>query len=112
MAKLTNQEITAVVIEEGYNMTDNINEAIYLLSDGSMISGDFDYGSRGTDHRMIEILMESDRYDDNFWNDVHTQLEVVRLVPESNMALIIEGQELSTAQEALLINTEYEIEVY
>ncbi|WP_353856762.1 hypothetical protein [Bacillus sp. Bos-x628] len=109
---LSISQITETIIEEGYTMTDNFYEAIYMLADGSMISGDFDYGVRGTDHHMIECVMDSDRYDDNFWDDVHTQLNIIRLVPETEIALIKEGQELTEEQQEILKEYSYELEVY
>ncbi|MCY8256471.1 hypothetical protein MOC12_21170 [Bacillus spizizenii] len=109
---MTTEQIVNAIIEEGYNMTDNLDEAIYILADGQLISGDFDYGMRGTDHRMIECIAEGDRYDNNFWENVHNEFQLVRLVPETQIALIIEGQELTAEQEEILNNSSYEIEVY
>lgn len=109
---MTVSQITETLLEEGYNMTDNLYEAIYILEDGSLISGDFDYGLRGTDHRMIECVMDSDRYDENFWKDVHDKLNVVMLVPETSFALIKEGQELTEEQQEVLNGSTYVIEVY
>jgi hypothetical protein len=108
---MTNEQLVNEIIEEGYNMTDNIHEAIYLLSDGQMISGDFDCGMRGTDHRMIECIIDGDRYDNDFWNKVH-ELGLVRLVPETEFALIIEGQELTAIQEKIINEIGFEIEAY
>lgn len=98
--------------EYGYTTTNNPNEAIYIFPNGLMISGDFDCGMRGTDHRMIECFMESDRYDNNFWDDVHEQLKVVRLVPETRFALIAEGQEITSEQLEIINDQGYEIEIY
>lgn len=95
---MNNDQIVSTIIEEGYNMTDNPYEAIYILTDGQLISGDFDYGSRGTDHRMIEIVTPINRYDKNFWDYVHRELKLVMLVPETKVALIKKGQELTAAQ--------------
>lgn len=98
--------------ENGYTFTNNGNEAIYIFPNGLMIDGMFDYGNRSEDHRMIECLMESDRYDDNFWDDVHDQLKVVRLVPETKFALISKGQELTKEQLTLIEKWGYDIEEY
>lgn len=110
---MTTEQLVNAIIEEGYNMTDNLDEAIYILADGQMISGDFDCGVRGTDHRMIDCVADGDRYDgEDFWNNVHNDFQLVRLVPETQIALIIEGQELTEEQEEILNNSSYEIEVY
>lgn len=98
--------------ENGYTFTKNAKEAIYIFPNGLMIDGVFDYGSRCEDHRMIECLMESDRYDNNFWNDVHNQLGVVRLVPETMYALILKGQKLTEQQINIINRNGYEIEEY
>lgn len=98
--------------ENGYTFTKNAKEAIYIFPNGLMIDGVFDYGSRCEDHRMIECLMDSDRYDSNFWEDVHNQLGVVRLVPESMVALIIEGQKLTKEQLTIIKKWKYDIEKY
>lgn len=98
--------------ENGYTFTKNGKEAIYIFPNGLMIDGMFDYGSRSEDHRMIECLMESNRYDNNFWNDVHNQLGVVRLVPESMIALIIQGQELTNEQSTIINKWGYDVEEY
>lgn len=100
------------LIDNGYELTENPMEAIYIFEDGTMIDGIFDCGLRSEDHRMIECLMESDRYDNNFWDDVHSQLKVVRLVPETKFALIAENQILSPIQESIINEYGYEVEVY
>lgn len=109
---MNTNSIIETLEEYGYSTTNNPSEAIYIFPNGLMISGDFDYGSRGTDHRMIECFMESDRYDNNFWNDVHEQLQVVRLVPETMFALIINGQQLTNEQLTIINNNGYEVEIY
>lgn len=98
--------------DNGYNMTDDFSQAIYLLYNGEMISGDFYYGTRSTDHRMIECTMEIDRYDKNFWDEVHERFYIVRLVPESQTALIKVGQKLTDAQAFILTSYMYRVEEY
>lgn len=67
-----------------------------------MISGDFEMGIRGTDHRMIESLTDYSRYDDDFWSKVHAATGVVMYVPETNVALIAENQKITSIQKELL----------
>lgn len=98
--------------EDGYSLTNNIQHAIYIFPNGDMIDGGFDCGSRGEDHRMIECLMNIDRYDNNFWESVHAQLQVVRLVPETKFALIANGQTLTDKQIQAIKKAKYQIEVY
>ncbi|MHC5291055.1 hypothetical protein ACYSTM_21105 [Bacillus licheniformis] len=109
---MNNTQLVNELLEEGYNMTDNPFEAIYILTDGQLISGDFDCGCRGTDHRMIECVIDGDRYEDDFWDKVHTDLGLVRVVPETEIALIKEGQELTAKQEEIISQIGFEIEAY
>lgn len=92
-------------IEDGeFEATNSVYEALAILSDGTMISGDFDCGIRGLDHNALTTETEG-------WDDLHNA-GVIRLVPESGVALIAVGQELSDDQENLLNASEFQIEVY
>jgi hypothetical protein len=108
----TTDEIVQLVIESGYSLTDNIDEAIFLLDDGRMIDGVYDMGKRGEDHIMIEVAMDIDRYHDGFWDKVHEELRLVRLVAETKFALIKQGQKLTSKQAEILSKTDYRIEEY
>ena len=55
--QVTDKQIKAYVEDYGYEMTDNLDEALYILRDGSMISGGYDMGIRGEDHNMIVDLI-------------------------------------------------------
>lgn len=92
--------------------TTNIDEAIYILEDGSLIDGVYDMGMRSEDHRCIEAGIDLNRYDSNMWEVLHDTYKVVRLVPETRYALIKQGQELNEIQIQLLSLTDYEIEEY
>ena len=102
------------LLEAGVKFTNNVAEAIYLLPDGTMIDGEFDYGMRGQDHRIIEAGIEGlDRYDgDKFWDVVHKDYNLVRLVPETGYALIRKCQRLTEKQKYILAQTNYEVEYY
>jgi hypothetical protein len=103
---LTNEEYSS-------RLTENINEAIYLLPDGRMLDGCFDYGCREHDHRIIEaVYTDKDRYTPGFWESVHKDYRLVRLVPESKIALIRERQRLTDKQKEILNQSPYEIEKY
>lgn len=97
--KITDEKIKETLINEGYSFTKNPREAIYILRDGTMIDGVFEYGIRGEDHRLIECAMKgTNRYDNNFWSKVCTELGVVQLVPETQKILIMEGQNMTIEQ--------------
>lgn len=99
--------------EYDYKLTTDFKDAIYLLHDAKMISGgEAEAGFRHIDHRMIECTMEIDRYNENFWDEVHARFKIVRLVPESRYALIKKGQVLTRIQEYLIKKNGYIIEEY
>lgn len=102
------------LIEAEVNLTDNILEAIWLLGDGTMINGDFDCGSRGTDHRVIESgIADFNRYDgQTFWEHVHEAYGAIRLVPEAMLALVKENQHISAEHRTLVEVNGYRFEVY
>lgn len=88
-------------------LTDDIDEAIFIMNDGTMISGEFDCGIRGTDHN--ELLSYFDNMD---WEQLHKELHIVRLVPETHFALINKGQQLNEVQQDLLNDSDYTIAEY
>ena len=87
--------------------TDDINQAIFIMKDGTLIDGEFDCGIRGDDHN--ELL---DYFDGMTWEELHQQLNIVRLVPETKFALIGKGQELNQDQQDLLNNSDYQVAEY
>lgn len=100
-----------------YSLTDCPEEAIYILDDGRMIDGGFDYGCRGIDHRMIFCAYDENPYASKipfseWWNRVHKQYRLVRLVPEAKIALIKGRQRLTREQERIIEYLGYELEVY
>jgi hypothetical protein len=96
------------------SFTDSIGNALWLLPDGSMIDGEFDCGSRGQDHRVIESGIKGlDRYDGaKFWNSCHYDYKLVRLCPESDVALVAKRQKLTAEQKYILNQTSFQIEIY
>ena len=104
-------------IEGGLVIHDNLSQAMYLLPDGSMIDGEFDYGMRGQDHRAIFVAVDYPDYYEvsnpmELWNRLHKEYKVIRLVPESMTALIKSRQRLTIEQTHALQNSGYEIETY
>lgn len=87
--------------------TEDINQAIFIMKDGTLIDGEFDCGIRGDDHN--ELL---DYFNGMNWEELHQQLDIVRLVPETKFALIGKGQELNQAQQDLLNNSDYQVAEY
>lgn len=80
---------TNQLLEEGYSITNNISESVYILSDGTLWSGEFNYGIRGVEHREVESFSPYDRYDGNkFWNDVMVNMGLVMIIPETEQVLV------------------------
>lgn len=101
MTNLTNQQIIEMFEAEGVETTDNLEEAIYILSDGTLISGMFYDGDRTEDHRIIEILFDDiDRYTPNFWHTAHQRTGMIQHVPETSYILKTVGQGVTTEQQA------------
>lgn len=93
-------------------LTQDLAHSIYLLPSGEGVDGEFDYGSRGLDHRAIEQVTPIDRYNPCFWDYVHLTLRLVRLVPETETALIRANQTLTPAQAKAIDALNYTIETY
>lgn len=98
--------------ENEVKLTTDPKEAIYILPDGQMVDGEFDMGMRGVDHRVIECAIDSSRDDKEFWNEVHEKYQLVRLVPETDTALISTTQQLTSKQKEIIDSLGYEIERY
>lgn len=103
--------------EAEIQFTDSLSTAMYLLPDGSMIDGEFDCGMRGQDHRLIFGAVNYPNYYEvsnpsELWDRIHKEYKVVRLVPESNTALIKGHQRLTDTQKEILANSSYVIEKY
>lgn len=102
----------AVIDTNYYEFTKNPLEAIFILEDGTMIDGQFDWGVRGTDHRMIEGIVEGSRYDgEKFWNHVHDH-NIIRLIPETKIALIKSSQIVNDIQNHIIKSIGFDIEEY
>ena len=105
--KTINVEANLKEFMEDAVTTDDINQAIFIMKDGTLIDGEFDCGIRGDDHN--ELL---DYFDGMTWEELHQQLNIVRLVPETKFALIGKGQELNQDQQDLLNNSDYQVAEY
>ena len=100
--------------ENGYELTNDPESAIYVLQDGSMIDGWFDCGYRGLDHNMISFAVPVKRSQDytGFWKYVHNELGLLRVVPETGICLADIDQELTEEQEEYIDYMGYELERY
>ena len=87
--------------------TDDIAQAIFIMEDGTLIDGEFDCGTRGDDHNELLSYFEG-----MTWAEIHQQLKVIRLVPETNFALIGKDQKLNAIQNNLLANSNYQVAEY
>lgn len=105
--KTINVEANLKEFIEDVVTTKNINQAIFIMNDGTLIDGEFDCGIRGNDHN--ELLSYFNSLD---WKELHKQLNIVRLVPETKITLIDKGQELNQLQQNLLINSSYQVAKY
>lgn len=91
---------------EDYGLTTNPREAIFLFPDGVMIDGEFDCGCRGLDHNCLKSSMGKS------WKEIHDETGVIRLVPETDEALVSGFQAVSKIQRQILNKSGYDIEVY
>ena len=108
MKNLTNEQIIEMFEAEGIETTDNIDESIYILDDGTMISGMFCDGDRTEDHRVIEVLFDDiDRYTNNFWELAHERTGMIQHVPECNQLLINKSNVLSDEQLEIVKQMEF-----
>lgn len=97
--------------DEGYQLTSDFLQAIFIDRYGNMVDGEFDCGMRGLDHNCILDGSDHETPHNVKWENVHKQ-GIVRLVPETKVALIIESQEITDYQRELILMYDYEIEVY
>lgn len=113
LTQLTDEQIRDYATEGPDNLTDNIDEAIFLLRDGTMISGEYEGGYRSVDHNILTgVSPEIISGDPELWSKIHAVTGVVRLVAESHQALIMEGQELTEEQRKALAGSDYEVAAY
>ena len=83
--------------------------SFYLLPDGRFLNCLADYGSRCDDHRLIFGATKLERND---WDKLHSNYKIVRLIPESEIALIKNRQRLTEEQKRAIEEIGFEIEKY
>lgn len=94
--------------DEEDTFTNNIDEAIFILNDGSLINGEFYDGVRNLDHNSLKSRFEPE----TSWKQLHNTYNFVRLVPETKTALISGSQAVTENIKEMLNLSNYEIEVY
>lgn len=119
---VTDEALHKWIKDDELEVTDNINEALYIMRDGTMISGtDSETGIRGLDHMCAQdIISEGNTRNlygsgngvEKFWQALHAKTGLIRYAPETETALIGEGQELSDEQFKALSSADYKIENY
>ncbi|WP_145450082.1 hypothetical protein [Staphylococcus hominis] len=106
-------DIITMFKDNDMTTTENIEEAIFILPNGQLISGEFDCGIRGLDHHVIEGLFDDlDRDNDTFWNDIVERTNIIQYVPETEIALIKEGQHITKEQQAMINQYQLQTEIY
>ena len=99
---LTKQQL----IEEEQVIGSNIEEAVYILTDGTLWDGQFDYGCRGVEHREVELFTKHNRYDgEKFWYEVTVELGLVMLVPENKMVMVHPKHKVTDKQQKQIDKT-------
>lgn len=87
-----------ILLQHDIETTTNPIEAIYILNDGTLVSGVYYDGERSEDHRILELISKYDRYDDFFWLDLFMNHALVMLEPETKTIYTAENQIISTTQ--------------
>jgi len=94
--------------DEEDTFTYDIDEAIFILNDGSLVSGEFYDGIRNLDHNSIKSRFEPE----TSWKQLHDTYNFIRLVPETKTALVSSSQVITNNIKNMLNLSNYEIEAY
>ena len=94
--------------DEEDTFTNNIDEAIFVLNDGSLVNGEFYDGIRNLDHNNIKSRFEPE----TSWKQLQDTYNFIRLVPETKTALISGSQVVPENIKNMLNSSNYETEVY
>lgn len=98
-------------IEDEFEFVDNINESLWITPSGEMLTGDYDMGIRGTDHRALLDFYDLDRDNQSAWDSLH-EAGFVRIVPETKIALVYENQIITDEQREEVESNNYVFENY
>lgn len=119
---VSNKAIRDYMEDMDLMLTTDFKVAIYLLTDGSLISGKCaysdNYNGRDLDHHVITALIaEGQNYyqlSDTgiFWQALQDKTGMVMLVPETKEALIAKNQTLTPIQKQLIQANNYHLDTY
>lgn len=98
-------------LENKVEFADELNKSLWITPDNQLISGYSENGIRSIDHRDLLDLYNLDRQDTKSWDKLH-EMGYVRVIPETEYALIYENQPLSESQKDLIKSYNYKIEPY
>lgn len=108
--QLSDTDIVDKFTDYGLETTSNPYDAIWLLRDGTLISGVYD-SIRSEDHRCAECLIDDyDRYDPNFWEVLFDRTGMIALIPETHTAWLSPNQDITSKQQTILNKLDYELE--
>lgn len=72
-------------LQDEFETVNDINESLWITPDDQMLTGDYDMGVRGTDHRALLDHYDLDRDNEESWDKLH-ETGFIRVVPETKKA--------------------------
>lgn len=111
---VNDNEIKHFLKDYDYETTDNTDDALWVLRDGTMISNGAseNYGQRSEDHIMIDGLISEDKFNPEFYNQIQAKTSMLRIVPETEQILIAKGQHLTEKQNEFKKKSGYFVSAY
>lgn len=96
--KMSEKELLKVLKNELEEMeiTELIEETMYITREGKMLSFGFEYGCRLNDHRIIFGAFEDIQYND--WVTLLQATGLLMVIPETMEAWTLKGKRLSKKQ--------------
>lgn len=98
-------------IQDEFEFVENIKESLWITPSGEMLTGDYDMGVRGTDHRSLLDFYDLDRDNPKSWDKLH-EVGFIRIVPETSIALIYENQTITDEQRDEVESNNFVFEKY
>ena len=93
--------------EIGIGRVDELRKCYYILSDGTFLGCNFDYGSRCDDHRAIFACCDDIEYGD--FTKLHKKYRLIRFMVEVGVCWVLKYQHLTKEQKRVI--EEYNLEV-
>lgn len=94
-----------------FEMTNDLDQSLWITPNNQLISSYGENGIRSIDHRALLDFYNLDREDIESWDKIH-EMGYVRIVPETEYALIYENQPLTDEQIETIKNYDYQMESY